>query len=100
MKNNDQSKAKHGAVLENLKGKKIQKARATGLRARQDRDTKQKAGNSLMKILHFVRNDKITASQKYKILVVAFFFFFFFKCKYITAVFPTGHSYKSPSNPV
>lgn len=75
MKNNDQSKAKHGAVLENLEGKKIQKARATGLRACQDRDTKQKAGNSLLKILHFVRNDKIPASQKYKILVVAFFFF-------------------------
>lgn len=74
MKNNDQSKAKHGAELEKLKGKKIQKGGATGLRACQDKDTKQKTGNSLMKILHFVRNDKITASQKYKILVVAFFF--------------------------
>lgn len=47
MKNNDQSKAKHGAVLENLKGKKIQKGRAMGLCTCQDKDNKQKAGNSL-----------------------------------------------------
>lgn len=89
----DQSQEDHGAVTENHKGKKIQKGRVMGICACQDKYTKQNAGNSIMN----VRNDQITASHKYKILVSLFVGLdFFSNSKYITAVFPTRYFVQIP----
>lgn len=67
-----------------------------GLCASQDKDTKHKAGNSLMKILHLVRNDKITASHKCKIFIGMFSL----NANTSQLYFPQDVSYKSHFNPV
>lgn len=70
--NKVQSKEEHEAVLENNKGKKIQKGRVMGTCVCQDKDTKQSAGNSITN----VKNDQITAGHNCKMLIGLWFAFF------------------------
>lgn len=94
--NKDLSKKEHEAVLENQKGKQIQKGRIMGIRACQGKDTKQNAGNSIMN----VRNDQITTNHKYKILIGLLVWLFSLMANTSQLYFPQDILYKFHSNPV